>query len=155
MADKTSSKSGGAKRPPLKPGPDGIVRLSGGNPQIAKGDGEEKVLEYIHAMLGWQRGVGEAMHKIILAELPGAAMSVKWNTPFYGTDPKSWFVSFHCMTKYVKVSFPDGTSLEPQPPGTSKQANVRYYDIYEDQFDADQFRDWVKQAAVLPGEKFG
>lgn len=154
MANQKSGTSGSAKRPPLKPGPDGIVRLAGGNPQIAKGEGEAKVLEYVCAMLGWQQDVGEQLHAIIKDEVPGTFMAVKWNTPFYGTDPNSWFVSYHCMTKYVKVSFPDGTSLDPQPPGTSKQANVRYYDIYEGAFDPGQFRDWVKQAATLPGEGF-
>lgn len=153
MAAKTSKQSSG-QRPPLKPGPDGIVRLSGGNPQIAKGEGDGVVQSYIEAMLGWQRDVGRQMDAIITKAIPDVFKSVKWNTPFYGTDAKHWFVSFHCMTKYVKVAFPDGTELDPVPPGTSKQANVRYYDIYEGKFDPDQFRSWVEQAATLPGERF-
>lgn len=157
MAEKLSKSTKGAKpgRAPLKPGPDGIVRLAGGNPQIAKGEGEEKVLEFVAAMPGWQKPLGEQMHAIISKMVPGACHSVKWNTPFYGTDPTSWFVSFHCMTKYIKVAFPDGTSLDPVPPDTSKQANVRYYNVFEGQFDADQFTQWVMQASQLPGEHFG
>lgn len=143
------------KRPPLKPGPDGIVRLSGGNPQIAKGDGNEVVQSYITAMEGWKSGTGTEIDAIITKLMPDVHKSVKWNTPFYGPDAKSWFVSFHCLTKYIKVAFPDGTALDPVPPGTSKQANVRYYDIYEGEFDADQFTTWVTQASLLPGEKFG
>lgn len=154
MAEKQAGTGGKPRRPPLKPGPDGIVRLAGGNPQIAKGDGVEKVLEYIAAMPGWQRQAGERMHAIITGAVPQAVMSVKWNTPFYGTDPKHWFVSFHCLTKYVKVAFPDGTSLDPVPPGNSKQKNVRYYDVYEGDFDEARFADWVKQASQLRGDSF-
>lgn len=155
MAEKSSASSVKPKRAPLKPGPDGIVRLSGGNPQIAKGEGDEIVQSYIKAMEDWKSGIGRQMDAIIGDVVPDAFKLVKWNTPFYGTDPKSWFVSFHCMTKYIKVAFPDGTALDPQPPGKSKQQSVRYYDIYENEFDADQFRDWVKQASQLPGENFG
>ncbi|SDG35714.1 DUF1801 domain-containing protein [Pelagibacterium luteolum] len=153
MAGKTAKST--PKRPPLKPGPDGVVRLSGGNPQIAKGDGDGPVQAFIAAMPGWQSEIGRQMDAIIVEVVPDVFKSVKWNTPFYGTEPKSWFVSFHCMTKYIKVAFPDGTSLEPVPPGTSKQANVRYLDVREGAFDAEQFADWVRQASRLPGERFG
>lgn len=87
--------------------------------------------------------------------MPNLVKAVKWNTPFYGLDNQHWFVSFHCLTKYVKVAFPAGTELDPVPPGTSKQPRVRYLDIYEDAlFDAQQFTSWVKQASALPGEKY-
>lgn len=158
MAEK-STKSGtgaapGTSRPPLKPGPDGVIRLTGGNPQIPKGEGEAPVQAFIAAMPGWQSPVGREMDAIITGLVPQVFKSVKWNTPFYGTDPKSWFVSFHCMTRYIKVAFPDGAALDPLPPGLSRQANVRYYDVYEGTFDAEQFADWVKQASRLPGEGF-
>jgi hypothetical protein len=78
---------------------------------------------------------------------------VKWNSPFYGVEEGVWFLSFHVFAKYIKVAFFRGTSLEPVPPGTSKQKEVRYLDIYEDGFDETQFADWVKQASALPGEK--
>jgi len=153
-APKSAVKGARPKRPPLKPGPDGIVRLAGGNPQIPKGEGDEIVQRFIKAMPGWQSDVGRQMDTIITKRVPDVFKSVKWNTPFYGTDPKHWFVSFHCMTKYVKVAFPDGTRLDPMPSGTSKQANVRYYNVREGEFDADQFADWVEQASKLPGEGF-
>ena len=142
------------KRPPLKPGPDGIVRLSGGNPQIAKGYGNEVVQKYIGAMSGWQSDVGRKLDSIIEQTVPGIQKAVKWNTPFYGLEQDIYFVSYHCMTKYVKVAFHNGAELHPLPPGASKQAKVRYLDIYEnDTLHEDQFADWVRQASKLPGEK--
>lgn len=141
-------------RPPLKPGPDGVVRLAGGNPQIPKGEGDGPVQAFIAAMPGWQSEIGRAMDAIIVAQVPQLFKSVKWNTPFYGTEPKTWFVSFHCMTKYIKVAFPRGTALDPVPPGKSKQPEVRYLDIHEGAFDEAQFTDWVKQASQLPGSPF-
>jgi len=143
-----------AKRPPLKPGPDGIVRLAGGNPQIAKGYGDEVVQRYIAAMPGWQKDVGRKLDTIIEKAIPNVQKAVKWNTPFYGLEQDVYFVSYHCMTKYVKVAFHNGAGLEPKPPGTSKQTKVRYLDIYENEaLDENQFADWVKQASQLPGEK--
>ncbi|MHA6297325.1 DUF1801 domain-containing protein [Devosia sp. CAU 1758] len=145
---------GKAKRPPLKPGPDGIVRLSGGNPQIAKGYGDEVVQRYIAAMPGWQSDVGKKLDAIIEKTVPGIQKAVKWNTPFYGLEQDVYFVGYHCLSKYVKVAFHDGAELDPPPPGTSKQPKVRYLDIYEgDTIDEDQFADWIKQASQLPGEK--
>lgn len=142
------------KRPPLKPGPDGVVRLSGGNPQIAKGYGDAVVQSYIAAMPGWQSDVGRRLDAIIEKTVPGVLKAVKWNTPFYGLEQDYYFVSYHCLTKYVKVAFHNGAQLEPLPPGTSKQARVRYLDIHEgDTIDEAQFADWVKQASALPGEK--
>ena len=155
MADRTrkSERPGGSARPPLKPGPDGVVRLSGGNPQIPKGYGDEVVQSYIAAMPGWQKDIGKRLDAIIEKAVPGVVKAVKWNSPFYGLEKDVWFVGFHCLTSYVKVAFFRGASLDPLPPGTSKQKDVRYLDIREDGFDEDQFADWVRQASRLPGEK--
>lgn len=131
-----------------------VVLLSGGNPQIAKGYGDEPVQAYIAAMPGWKQAVGRRLDALIEQAVPGVSKAVKWNTPFYGLEGQGWFLGFHCLTKYVKVSFTQGASLSPMPPGTSKQKDVRYLDIYEnDEIDAAQFIDWVKQASLLPGDK--
>jgi hypothetical protein len=131
-----------------------VVLLSGGNPQIAKGYGDEPVQAYIAAMPDWKQGIGRRLDDIIVRTIPDVQKAVKWNTPFYGLDGKHWFLGFHCITKYVKVAFMQGASLDPMPPGTSKQKAVRYLDIYEnDEIDEAQFADWVKQASLLPGEK--
>ena len=127
--------------------------LSGGNPQIAKGDGDAPVQAYIAAMPGWKSELGRRLDTLIESAVPAVRKAVKWNTPFYGVESGRWFLAFHCFTKYVKVTFFDGTSLEPPPPGTSKQETVRYLDIYEGAFDEAQFRDWVEQASRLPGER--
>ncbi|HEY2783468.1 MAG TPA: DUF1801 domain-containing protein [Fimbriiglobus sp.] len=126
--------------------------LSGGNPQIAKGYGDAPVRAYIAAMPGWKRDLGRRLDTVIVRTVPGVHKAVKWNTPFYGTEEGAWFLGFHCMTKYVKVAFFRGRSLRPMPPGESKQKDVRYLDIREDdRFDEEQFADWVKQASELPG----
>lgn len=126
--------------------------LSGGNPQIAKGDGAAPVRAYIAAMPGWKRAVGRRLDKIIVGALPGVRKAVKWNSPFYGADERGWFLSFHCFEKYVKVAFFNGAALRPVPPGTSKQKDVRYLDIREgDRIDESQFAAWVRQASELPG----
>ncbi|MEH0198152.1 DUF1801 domain-containing protein [Caulobacter sp. CCNWLY153] len=136
-----------------------VKLLSGGNPQIPKGDGDGPVQAYIAAMPGWKRQVGERIDAVVAREVPGARKAVKWNSPFYGApDGEGWFLSLHCMTRYVKVAFFKGAALEPPPPGPSKQANVRYLDVYEDSlgdggWDEARFADWVRQAAALPGEK--
>ncbi len=141
-------------RPQLKPGPDGVVRLSGGNPQIPKGFGDAPVQAFIKAMPGWQSDVGRRIDDIVTAEVPGVRKAVKWNSPFYGMDEDDYFLSFHCFTKYVKVTFLNGAQLDPPPPGASKHPGVRYLDIYEDPpLDAARFVDWVRQASALPGEK--
>jgi len=129
--------------------------LSGGNPQIAKGDGDAPVQAYIAAMPGWKRDVGCKLDALIVRAVPGVHKGVKWNSPFYGVeDQGGWFLSFHCFTKYVKVTFFRGTSLRPVPPGESKHKEVRYLDIREDeQLDEPQLVAWVKQASQLPGEK--
>ena len=127
--------------------------LSGGNPQIAKGYGDESVQAYIAAMPEWKREIGHRMDAIIGDVVPGVKKAVKWNTPFYGLEDDLWFVSFHCFTKYIKVTFFQGASLVPVPKGKSKYPAVHYYDIHEGQFDEAQFADWIKQASQLPGEK--
>ena len=128
--------------------------LSGGNPQIAKADGDAPVQAYIAAMPGWKRDVGRRLDALIVRTVPDVRKAVKWNSPFYGIEGQGWFLSFHCFTKYVKVAFFRGASLRPVPPGESKQKDVRYLDIHEDdQLDEAQFAAWVKQASQLPGER--
>ena len=128
--------------------------LSGGNPQIAKADGDAPVQAYIAAMPGWKRDVGRRLDALIASTVPGVRKAVKWNSPFYGVEGQGWFLSYHCFTKYVKVAFFRGTSLRPVPPGKSKHEEVRYLDIHEDEaLDEAQFAAWVKQASRLPGER--
>lgn len=128
--------------------------LSGGNPQIAKGYGEAPVQAYIAAMPGWKSDLGRRLDALITETVPDVRKAVKWNSPFYGADDDGWFLSFHCFAKYVKVAFFHGASLDPVPPGKSKQANVRYLDIREDDtLDEAQCRAWVKQASALPSER--
>lgn len=130
------------------------VLLSGGNPQIPKGEGDAPVQAYIAAMPGWKHELGRRLDTIITRTVPGVRKAVKWNSPFYGaSDDQGWFLSYHCFTKYLKVTFFRGTSLQPVPAGKSKHPEVRYLDIHEDQFDEAQFTDWVSQASALPGER--
>ena len=131
-----------------------VVLLSGGNPQIAKGYGDELVQAYIAAMPGWKSELGRRLDTLIERTAPSVRKAVKWNSPFYGIEDDCWFLSFHCFTKYVKVTFFRGASLKPVPPGGSRHKDVRYLDIREgEEFDEAQFTDWVKQASRLPGEK--
>lgn len=128
--------------------------LSGGNPQIAKGYGDAPVQAYIAAMPGWKSDVGRRLDAIIVGAVPSVTKAVKWNSPFYGIEGEGWFLSFHVFARYIKVAFFRGASLSPVPPGASKQKEVRYLDIHEDdQLDETQFADWVKQASRLPGER--
>jgi hypothetical protein len=144
MAKKTSPKSKVAKSKPKL--------LSGGNPQIAKADGNAPVQAYIAAMPGWKREVGRHLDALITRTVPGLQKAVKWNSPFYGMEDQGWFLSFHCFTRYVKVTFFRGASLRPVPPGESKQKDVRYLDIHEDDpIDEARLAAWVKQASRLPG----
>jgi hypothetical protein len=129
----------------------GVV-LSGGNPRIAKADGDAPVQAYIAAMPGWKRDVGERLDALIVRNVPDVRKAVKWSSPFYGIEGQGWFLSLHVFTRYVKVAFFRGTSLRPVPPGPSKHKDVRYIDIHEgDAFDEAQMANWVKQAAALPG----
>jgi hypothetical protein len=129
----------------------GVVLLSGGNPQIAKGDGDAPVQAYIAAMPGWKSALGKRLDAVIERSVPEVRKAVRWNSPFYGLEGQGWFLCFHVYARYVKVTFLRGTSLRPLPPGPSKDPNVRYYDIHEGAFDEAQMADWVKQAAALPG----
>jgi hypothetical protein len=130
------------------------VLLAGGNPQIPKGEGDGPVQAYIAAMPGWKRDLGRRLDALIVRAVPDVQKAVKWNSPFYGMESGLWFLSFHCFTRYVKVSFFRGTSLRPVPPGESKTPETRYLDIHEDDdLDEAQLTAWIKQASKLPGEK--
>jgi hypothetical protein len=127
--------------------------LSGGNPQIAKGDGDAPVQAYIAAMPGWKHEVGRRLHAVITRTVPKVRNAVRWNSPFYGIAKRGWFLSFHCFTNYVKVTFLRGTSLRPPPPVASKHPNVRYFHIYEeDELDERLLAKWIKQASERPGD---
>ena len=127
-----------------------VVLLSGGNPQIAKADGDAPVQSYIDAIPGWKRDVGKQLDALITRHVPKVRKAVKWNSPFYGIEDRGWFMSFHVFNRYVKVTFFRGTSLLPVPPGgASKEA--RWIDIHKDDFNEKQLARWVKQAAALPG----
>jgi hypothetical protein len=152
MARRESPKA--AKQVLPEPGVGKPILLSGGNPQIAKGDGDGPVQAYIAAMPDWKSEVGRRLDALIVRTVPGVRKAVKWNSPFYGVADQGWFLSFHCFTKYVKVAFFRGTSLSPVPPGSSKHNEVRYLDIrQDDRLDEAQFVAWVKQASQLPGER--
>ena len=128
------------------------VLLSGGNPQIPKGDGDGPVQAYIAAMPEWKSDVGKRLDKLIERVVPDVRKAVKWNSPLYGTEGKGWFLSLHCYTRYIKIAFFHGASLQPPPPVDSKDENTRYYHIHEDdEFDEKRLSDWIRQAAELPG----
>lgn len=128
--------------------------LSGGNPQIPKGEGDGPVQAYIAAMPGWKNRVGRVLDAVIERAVPHASKAVKWNTPLYGIEGQGWFAGFHCFDRYVKVTFFQGASLDPVPPGRSKQDNVRHLDIREtDVIDEAQLARWMKQASALPGQR--
>jgi hypothetical protein len=140
------------KSPPRKGGK--VTLLSGGNPQIAKGDGDAPVQAYIGAIPGWKRDIGKKLDALITRAVPNVRKAVKWNSPFYGVEEKTWFLSFHCFTNYVKIAFFRGASLKPMPPGASKSKDVRYLDLREsDPFDEAQLKAWITQASRLPGER--
>ena len=152
-ASKPRKSAVGSKSPPqagAKARP--VKLLSGGNPQIAKADGDAPVQAYIAAMPGWKSGVGRRLDALVVRTVPGVRKAVKWNSPFYGVEGQGWFLTFHTFTKYVKVAFFRGTSLRPVPPVASKHEEVRYLHIREDdQLDEAQMAEWIRQAAALPG----
>ena len=150
---KSPPKPAAKKRPAkLRKGENGVVLLSGGNPQIAKADGDAPVQAYIAAMPGWKRDVGQRLDALVVRNVPEVRKAVRWNSPFYGVEGQGWFLSFHVFRRYVKVTFFRGTSLRPVPPGPSKSEDTRYLDIHEgDALDEAQLASWVKQAAALPG----
>jgi len=126
--------------------------LSGGNPQISKGDGDAPVQAYIAAMPGWKRDVGRRLDALVVRTVPTVRKAVKWNSPLYGIEGQGWFLGVHCYTKYVKVTFFRGTSLRPLPPGESKMKEIRYLDIHEDEpLDEKLVASWIKQASKIPG----
>lgn len=137
----------------MPPDDDTPVLLSGGNPQIPKGDGDGPVQAYIAAMPGWKHDVGRRLDELVTAAVPEVRKAVRWNTPFYGIEGDGWFLGFHCFASYVKVSFLNGGALDPLPPVASKQESVRYLHVPETgDLDAEQFISWVRQAGELPGE---
>jgi hypothetical protein len=143
-----------AKRPARKTGKSSVVLLSGGNPQIAKAYGDAPVQAYIDAMPGWKSEVGRRLDAIITRAVPNVYKAVKWNSPLYGIEGQGWFLGIHCFTKYIKVAFFRGSSLNPVPPGPSKQKETRYLDIHEgDPLDEAQLAAWAKRASQLPGER--
>jgi hypothetical protein len=137
-------------RPAAKP-----TLLAGGNPQIAKADGDAAVQTYLAAMPGWKRDVGRRLDALIVRTVPGVRKAVRWNSPFYGIEGRGWFLNLHCITKYVKVAFFNGTSLRPVPPVESRHKGVCYFHIYEgDRLDEKLLANWIRQAAKLPGAEW-
>ena len=129
-----------------------VKLLSGGNPQIAKADGDAPVQAYIGATAGWQRDICRRLDALVVHHVSGVRKAVKWNSPFYGVEGQGWFLSFHVFTRYVKLTFFNGTALRPVPSGgTAKQA--RWIDIHEGGLDDAQAQivSWLEQAAALPG----
>jgi hypothetical protein len=130
-----------------------VTLLSGGNPQIAKGDGDEPVQAYIEAMPDWKRAVGRRLDDLVAETVPDARKAIRWNSPFYGVQDNGWFLTLHCFTKYVKVTWLNGAHLDPPPPVTSKDDRVRSLHITAAVvIDDDQLRDWIRQAALAPGD---
>ena len=127
------------------------VLLSGGNPQIAKADGDAPVQAYIAAMPGWKSALGRRLDDLIVREAPDVRKAVRWNSPWYGIVGLGWFLSYHVFTRYVKVTFLNGASLNPAPPGGGKDPDARWIDFYEGQFNEEEMAEWVRQAATLPG----
>ncbi|HRH19013.1 MAG TPA: DUF1801 domain-containing protein [Brevundimonas sp.] len=128
--------------------------LSGGNPQIAKGHGQAPVDAWITAAPGWKSTTAGALDGLITRLVPDVHKAVKWNSPLYGRDGQTWFLSFHAMTAYIKVAFHNGVALDPPPPVGSKQPRVRYLHLTEGEaVDTPQLAAWITQAAALPGEK--
>src|SRR5213083_3540641 len=145
-ATKSPPKAGNKAKP--------VKLLAGGNPQIAKADGDAPVQAYIAAMPGWKRDVGRRLDALIVRTVPGVRKAVKWNSPLYGVEGQGWFLGIHTFTNYVKVAFFCGTSLRPVPPGESKSKDTRYLDIHAgDHLDEAQLAGWVKQASQLPGKR--
>jgi len=146
-ARRPGAPTGARRRATAKP-----ALLAGGNPQIAKAYGDTPVQAYIAAMPGWKRDLGRRLDALVVRTVPGVRKAVKWNSPFYGVEGRGWFLSFHCFTRYVKLAFFRGASLRPLPPGESKQHEVRYLDVHEDDpIDEELLSRWIRQAAKLPG----
>ena len=126
--------------------------LTGGNPQIAKGDGDAPVQTYISAMPGWKSDVGRRLDGLITSQFPNVHKAVRWNSPFYGIEGNGWLVSFHVLSRHVQLNFFCGSSLDPVPPGKGKDPNARWINIAEgDRLDEEQITAWLKQATHLRG----
>lgn len=140
------------RKPDTREASQAPVLLSGGNPQIPKGDGDAPVQAYIAAMPGWKSATGADLDALIVRTVPGVRKAVRWNSPFYGSETGGWFVSFHCFTRYIKLTFFDGASLDPLPPVAAKDLKTRYFHIYEgDRIDESPLEAWIEQASRLPG----
>ncbi len=151
-----TSRSKRSAKPSSSPSsPPGEVKLlSGGNPQIAKADGDAPVQAYIEAMPDWKSDVGRRLDELIVRTVPDVRKAVRWNSPFYGVEGQGWFLSYHVFTRYVKVTFLNGASLDPLPPVESKDPDTRYYHIYEDgAIDEELVAGWIRQASAIPGWK--
>ena len=152
MDEKASKKSTEVEKKAVAKGSDAKpVLLSGGNPQIAKSDGDAPVQAYIAAMPGWKSDLGSRLDALIAREVPNVRKAVRWNSPFYGIKGQGWFVSYHVFVQYVKVTFFRGASLETVPPGSGKVKDPRWVDIYEGELDEEQMAEWIRQAAAIPG----
>lgn len=150
----TPKKPAAARKAPKPTDAEAPRLLSGGNPQIAKGEGDAPVQAYIAAMPGWKQGVGRLLDALIGRTIPDVRKAVKWNSPFYGVGGDGWFLSFHCFDRYIKVAFFRGAALQPPPPVASTQKEVRYLHLHEGEaVDEAQLIAWIEQASALPGEK--
>ena len=127
------------------------VLLAGGNPQIPKGDGDAPVQAYIAAMPGWKREVGRRLDDLVVRNVPDVRKAVRWNSPFYGVEGEGWFLSSHVLTRCVRVTFMNGASLRPVPPGSGKDRDARWLDVHEGEFDEERLAAWVLQSAAIPG----
>ncbi len=151
MAKKSTGKAGRTNGKPTGGQP---KLLSGGNPQIPKGDGTAPVEAYLAAMPGWKQQVGRQLDELIVRTVPDVQKAVRWNSPFYGMEGRGWFLSFHCFTKYIKVTFLNGASLDPLPPVESKHEQTRYFHLHEGEpLDESQLTNWVQQASKLEGDR--
>ena len=152
MPAKSKKPPKAAGKPPAENSNAKPVRLlSGGNPQIAKADGDAPVQAYIAAMPGWKSELGRRLDALITQTVPEVQKAVRWNSPFYGVEGQGWFLSCHVFTRYVKVTFLQGASLDPVPPGSGKDKDARWLDIYEDGFEEERIAEWIRQAAAIPG----
>ena len=152
MAAKRSGKSSKMVETPVaeKAGGEPAL-LSGGNPQIAKADGDAHVQAYIAAMPGWKKDVGRRLDDLIVRTVPEVRKAVRWNSPFYGIEGQGWFVSYHVFTRYIRVTLFQGALLQPVPPGAGKDKDARWVDIYAGELDEEQMAAWIRQAAAVPG----
>ena len=51
----------------------------------------------------------------------------------------------------MKLTFLNGALLDPLPPGSGKDPDSRWVDIYEGALDTEDVAAWVRQSAALPG----